>query len=695
MIDNAKVTEALARLRARDPKLGEELKRHLDRPAPVLEGLNAGSPMREPGITLETIVLRTGRPVLAIAQDDVSIGVLEADSEVWRARLDAAKAVLHPAIRAVGRIELEGHPDFSWVGTGWLVRPDIVVTNRHVGQVFGRRNGDGFVFRIGTGQKPMLASIDFLEEVNRPERRSFRLREIISIEDDDGPDLTFLRIEPGDLAAPIRLASQAANQDQQVAIVGYPARDSRIPDVDLMERIFGNVYDKKRLAPGQITTVASGEVQHDCSTLGGNSGSVVLDLATGNALGIHFAGRFLQANFAVPADVIDERLRRAELGGARPSNPAATRPDAVVSSSTPPPNLAVSQGLAAAGAGRIEYTIPIKVTIELGGAAAANVAVGAQPMANVAVGAGSANVAVARPSASVAASAVDTGDDDGNFAAEARPADYANRKGYQSDFLGDSIEVALPKVVRDKDDILTFEFGGNSNESVLRYHHYSVVMNGKRRMCFFSAVNINGKQSRRTKRGGWQFDPRIPKDRQILKECYGNAPKFARGHMTRREDPAWGTEDQAQAGNADSMHATNITPQMQTFNGGIWLGLEDYALQNAREDDMRICVFTGPVLRVRDPVMYGVKIPIMFWKVLAFVHDKTGKLSATGYSISQQKFLQPEEFVFGAYETHQRSLKWIEEAAGVSFGRLTSHDRFEDSDEATERPLAAYTQIKF
>jgi len=143
------------------------------------------------------------------------------------------------------------------------------------------------------------------------------------------------------------------------------------------------------------------------------------------------------------------------------------------------------------------------------------------------------------------------------------------------------------------------------------------------------------------------------------------------------------------------MHVTNTVPQMQSFNSPIWLGLEDYALQHAREDDMKICVFTGPIFRARDPVLFGVKIPVTFWKVLAFIHDETGKLSATGYSMSQEKFLQAEEFVFGAYETNQRSLKWIEQAAGISFGRLTALDQFEDADEASPRPLSRLGQIKF
>ena len=115
-------------------------------------------------------------------------------------------------------------------------------------------------------------------------------------------------------------------------MIGYPARDSRVPDAQLMQSIFGDVYDKKRLAPGQVTEAQPDVLLHDCSTLGGNSGSVVLDLATGEAVGLHFAGRFLEANYAVPAAVVAARLEqvlRPKPGtppGRPPPDPRPTPP---------------------------------------------------------------------------------------------------------------------------------------------------------------------------------------------------------------------------------------------------------------------------------------------------------------------------------------------------------------------------------
>lgn len=292
-----KVSDALARLQ-RDPELARELEEKRpqareeaearisarivaakeDEIAEVAEPrLQAGLAATAGGIEdaqalmTETIVLRKGRPVLAIVNDEAKLDFRDAESEVWRQRLLDARAGLARAARAVGRIEVTRHPSFDWLGTGWLVAPETIVTNRHVAKEFGRQSGDKFLFRMGLGQMPMTASIDFLEEAERQERQEFRLRAILHIEDDDGPDLAFLAIEPSRtaLAEALTLATGAVVTGQQVAVIGYPARDSRILDQNLMTEIFGDVYDKKRLAPGEIMSAEDNSVEHDCSTLGG------------------------------------------------------------------------------------------------------------------------------------------------------------------------------------------------------------------------------------------------------------------------------------------------------------------------------------------------------------------------------------------------------------------------------------------
>lgn len=286
----------------------------------------------------------------------------------------------------------------------------------------------------------------------------------------------------------------------------------------------------------------------------------------------------------------------------------------------------------------------------------------------------------------------DTKDGD-EFLVEAAPEDYRDRQGFDSEFLGDGV-VPLPTITRDQDDVLTFVYDGQT-ERELRYQHFSVVMSRSRRLCLFSAVNIAGAESKRKRRVGWRIDPRIPRAAQIREECYGDPPRFARGHMTRREDPVWGDDASAARGNADSMHVTNAVPQMQPFNAGIWLGLEDYALDHAREDDMRISVLTGPFLRPDDPIRFGVQVPRRFWKVIAFVHDETGQPCATAYAMSQDAFIREDEFVFGQHETFQVSISSIEQETGLSFGPLAALDPFDELEEALASPLRDFGQIRF
>jgi endonuclease G len=578
--------------------------------------------------SVRNIVLRVGRPVLAIVGNAARLEFTDSESAVWRARLQASAPLLTRAAQAVGRIEVTGLPGYSFVGTGWLVDKNTVVTNRHVAQTFGRRTRAGFTFKQRSRTRPMTADIDFLEETGRLAEREFPIVEILHIEDESGPDFALLRIEnragPDTLAPPIPLAVSSVKPEQQVAVIGYPARDSRVPDAQLMQSIFGDVYDKKRLAPGQITKAQKDLVFHDCSTLGGNSGSVVLDLATGQAVGLHFAGRFLEANYAVPAAVVAARLEQALRP--RPGRPPGRPP----------------QG---AKPGK-----PVKPTA---------------PPAGTSSG--------------------------GDLIVESVPEDYVRRTGYSPTFVGPKIP--LP-VVKHTKDVLTFPWKGRQ-ESVLKYQHFSVVMSRSRRLCIYSAVNIDGRSPRRGKRPSWRLDGRIPASQQIREECYGNEPLFARGHMTRREDPIWGTPEQAELGNADSMHVTNTVPQMQPFNAGIWLALESYALENAREDKMRISVFTGPFLRADDPVREGVRIPRSFWKVIAFIHDRTRKLCATGYTMSQEDFLRDEEFVFGKHKTSQTRIADIERDAGLSFGKLAGLDPLKGGERGLAAPLTDPSQIRF
>jgi endonuclease G len=204
-------------------------------------------------------------------------------------------------------------------------------------------------------------------------------------------------------------------------------------------------------------------------------------------------------------------------------------------------------------------------------------------------------------------------------------------------------------------------------------------MNKKRKLAFFTAVNIDGRKATKVKRDRdrWYFDPRINRNEQAGSQVYKRNP-LDKGHLVRRLDAAWGdTEEVARIGSDDTYHYTNCAPQHADFNRNrtTWAGLENYLLKNADLEDLKVTVFTGPVFDEGDPPYRGVNLPREFWKIVVMVKGD-GKLSATGYLLSQEALIQglEEEFAFGEYKTFQVPLQRIEAITGLDFHHLSDHD---------------------
>jgi V8-like Glu-specific endopeptidase len=382
----------------RDPDLARELRakrasRELGIPGPaelhLKKAVVTARPEREavrrgPAIyhdrTAETIVRPNARPVMEILDNHITGEFHGPISEVWGHRVLAAKEKLDKVIPAVGRVEVNNNPDYQWLGTGWLVAEDMIVTNRHVAREFGRLGPTGFTFRLGVNGGPQSARLDFLEEYGRTKSAEFAVTAILWIASPSDPDVAFLRVSSTSggqrLPSPLVLADHV-DADEFVATIGYPAKDPNLPDQELVKSIFGDVYEKKRLAPGQIMEVRAEELEHDCSTLPGNSGSPLVRLSTGEIVGLHFSGAFLTANYAVPAPKIKEllgKVQRQELPGTGPlqlegGNDVKTPEDdrgsiRDISSSA---QGAAQSGGTAPGSYTVRLNLPIEITIRVGG----------------------------------------------------------------------------------------------------------------------------------------------------------------------------------------------------------------------------------------------------------------------------------------------------------------------------------------
>jgi endonuclease G len=271
--------------------------------------------------------------------------------------------------------------------------------------------------------------------------------------------------------------------------------------------------------------------------------------------------------------------------------------------------------------------------------------------------------------------------------------DWKARPGYDPAFLGASTTVPLPGLTAAQLKTtaqVAPEFRaakGPYAKFELRYWNYSVLMNLKYRTAWFSAANVDGDErfNLPARKGDkWFADPRIDATQQLDQSAFEKG--MDRGHLTRREDAAWGkTADIATKSLNDTFHFTNCSLQASLFNRGQdrWQGLERFLLENhAEKDNQKIMVFTGPVFDPSNPLYrntamnYSVPCPLQFWKVCVLIRATDGKLSSTGFILGQQDIAQLPGFEAFDVGAAQITLKQLETKTKLNFGKLKDFDHF-------------------
>lgn len=619
------------------------------------------------------------------------------------------------AARAVGRVVVrDAHGRLAGYGTGSLVCPELLLTNHHVLGDAGMagRSSVEFDYQDGIDGTPLPLRAFFLD----PGRFFFADRELdfalVAVKDATGE---LARFGFNRLMAPegkaivgdfVTIIQHPGGEKKQVAL-----RENRI--VDVLESFLHYQTDTEPGSSGspvfndqwEIVALHHAAVpapEHDA--LGGviNEGVRISRLLGAlrrqsfppeqrALLDRLFAERttLLSAVTVPTAAPASTAAPVSAVGPAAMGGPASTVEPASLVTPAPAGLAASTDGLstwpAEPVAGRwadgqvpLTLTLTAPVVLHLAGpvvTAAGPAAAGPAGAAGPAVAAG--------PAAAAAAAAPEAIQID---------QDYAGRRGYDPDFLPGGHRVALPTLHPDLLPLAALNpHAGDGQAYVLNYHHFSVVMNRQRRLAFFTAVNIDGPTSLRIRRDPdrWIFDPRLPDSQQTGEDVYRDNP-LDRGHLVRRLDPAWGASlAVAKSGNDDTFHFTNCTPQHKDFNQNqtTWAGLEDYILDNADTGDLKVTVFTGPVLAADDDPYRGVQLPRQYWKVVVMVkHDD--ELSATGYLLSQDHLIDgleaaPAEFSYGAYKTYQVPIRRIEDLTRLSFGTLADADPLARMEVAT------------
>jgi hypothetical protein len=328
----------------------------MNRDQPVEEGVDIGPP---PVGDLETIVFAVGTPVFLVRNNAVDIDSAREEAKAWRRILTDNAANVDRAMVSIGRVDVT-NADRDYAGTAWVIDDGLVITNRHVANLFAEASGTGFKFKIGfDARREIGVNIDFLEEFGNATSDEVKIERVVWVAPENGPDVAFLKLEQK--SSPVGrlkldLASEVPVRNLPVAAIGYPASDSRFSDQRLAEKIFGGVFTKKRLAVGNLLAADENRVTHSCTTLGGNSGSPLLDIGTGRVMGLHYSGTEFIENDAVPAAVLRRCLQRAR-GLLQPLNG-----EVIVSNNE-------ESGTGSGGGGKVTFTIPLKITVELDTAA--------------------------------------------------------------------------------------------------------------------------------------------------------------------------------------------------------------------------------------------------------------------------------------------------------------------------------------
>lgn len=142
----------------------------------------------------------------------------------------------------------------------------------------------------------------------------------------------------------------------------------------------------------------------------------------------------------------------------------------------------------------------------------------------------------------------------------------------------------------------------------------------------------------------WGLDPLLDEDKQPVLHfrgySVGNSGRYDRGHQLPSADrPNIKGADPQKNPNAMTFYGTNMTPQLNGFNGGIWANLEGKVRSWANESDT-LYVVTGCVIDYKDgeTVKYAVDnygkkvtVPTAYYKVV-LRYMKRSTFGYSGYS---------------------------------------------------------------
>ena len=202
----------------------------------------------------------------------------------------------------------------------------------------------------------------------------------------------------------------------------------------------------------------------------------------------------------------------------------------------------------------------------------------------------------------------------------------------------------------------SFEMGGKT------YRNYSFGWSQKDRVALWVAYPLcklytNGSAGRTN---AWALDPLLGEDSAA--PFGGYAGDYARGHQLPSAD-----RQCCYDANAQTFYGTNMTPQLNEHNEGIWADLEGKVRGWANTSDTTYVV-TGVTVsasskKERDSYGNSVTIPDAYFKAVL----KYSKSSTLGTWNAAAFYLEHRDYSGGISKSHSMSIDELEEITGIDF----------------------------
>ncbi|MFO0555407.1 MAG: trypsin-like peptidase domain-containing protein [Polyangiaceae bacterium] len=266
---------------------------------------------------LHAFVHLLARPALRVVDN-----AIPAIPRPWQKLTTAHDSVIR-RIRGVGRIDDSTR---AHVGTGWFVAEGLLLTNRHVAgalcglnplfdpQWLDKLPGAVVATNALWDQDPSRRAV--WDPAESPSAASTAIGTITKIREWHlHLDMALLDVtgvaNSRDLVLRIHATPPAALSKHDVYLAGYPGvRPPNGLSEQVAKLLFPGASSSglKRVSPGQLVSLVEDlpiaddkpRESHDGSTLGGSSGSPLIDFDNHHVVALHYRGQYGVANYAVP-----------------------------------------------------------------------------------------------------------------------------------------------------------------------------------------------------------------------------------------------------------------------------------------------------------------------------------------------------------------------------------------------------------